>query len=100
MRSTPGLDRCLLFALSIAGCGHNAAPSSEIVGPYTGATTRFVVDQLTLPASDQDFSEDLDGDGAPDNSFSAVQAVWKQDNESVQPSVDAMLAAGRLAPVV
>ncbi|HEX7700664.1 MAG TPA: hypothetical protein VF403_08085, partial [Kofleriaceae bacterium] len=42
----------------------------DVVGPFTGATHRFVIDSYTLPAFDaqaRDLGDDLDGNGTVDN---------------------------------
>ena len=40
----------LSIASSLAACGSEPV-SDDIVGPFTGPTTRFVVDRFTLPAT-------------------------------------------------
>lgn len=87
------LPFCLL---ALCGC---KAPYRDIVGPYSGATYRFVVDQLALPRSRSDFADDLNGDGRVDNQLGNI-AGQLGANDDLTDAVDDLLGSGAWAPVV
>jgi hypothetical protein len=83
-----------------AACG--ADEGGEVVGPFTGETRRFVVDEISLPASSMDAyrdAADLDGDDVPDNQLGSA-IVTLSGSGNVTPHGASMIAAGVLASVV
>ena len=68
-------DASLLRVLRAAIClvlyaACDASANEDVVGPFTGATHRYVVDGIYLPVSNakpREFGGDLDGDGDVDN---------------------------------
>lgn len=87
----------LLLVLCL-GC----SSSSDVVGPFSGAIHRYVVDSLALPLTSDDaraMGDDLDGDGTVDNALGGVTSVLAT---TMDLSLDAsdMIASGALAEVV
>src|SRR5262245_58326557 len=88
--------------LHCMGCG-GATPPMEIVGPYTGAPHRFVVDRIDLPKAGMPFAADLNGDGRVDNQFdNIVDAIASVTSIGEDPAAAAVaqVRAGTVAPVV
>ena len=88
------------LALVLAACGGEA--STDVTGPYTGTTHRFVVDAVTLPRDATAalvVVADLDGDGTVEDQLGAITGLLAVANDL---SVDAasMIAAGGLASTV
>lgn len=87
-----------LALVLLAGCGNSP---HEIVGPFTGKTYRFAVDKLTLPMQRVDFAEDLNGDGRVDNQIgNVIGGLAVEGGVASQPSADAQLGSGAVAPIV
>ena len=64
-----GMRRLALVALVVGGCWR---PPGPVHGPFTGGTTRFYVDAITLPVQRADFAIDLDGDGRTDDQLGNI----------------------------
>jgi hypothetical protein len=89
--------RVLLF-VAVVGC-HAEPVDGLIVGPFSGATRRFVVDRLKLPDDRFDFARDLNGDKRVDNQLgNIVSALGATGNLST--GIDDMIASGALASAV
>jgi hypothetical protein len=91
---------CLGFATALVGCG--TEPTSEVVGPYTGETRRFVVSRFELPISRDDaevIGDDLDGDSLVDNRLGRLIGSLALQGKAPM-HVDQMLAAGTIASFV
>jgi hypothetical protein len=89
---------CLTAACSTT---HPLAPD-DIVGPYTGARTRFVVDSLIMPMTSSDarlYGTDLDGDSRVDNQLGMVISTLIQTDTADQHTDD-RIASGELHMVV
>ena len=57
-------------AAALAACTAGSGSDHDVVGPFTGPTTRFAIDHITLPTTSSEahqLGDDLDGDGHPDN---------------------------------
>jgi hypothetical protein len=83
----------------LAAC---SADSSDVTGPFTGDAHRFVVDAVRVPRDGSEamqLAADLDGDGAPENSFGNVTGVLGSTNDLSSHAAD-MIASGALASVV
>ena len=92
--------RLATLALVLVACDGDA--TTDVTGPYTGATHRFVVDAVTLPrdaTAALAVGADLDGDGTVENQLGAITGLLAVANDL---SVDAasMIAAGGLASTV
>src|SRR5689334_7056477 len=91
------------FALLLVAVGCSSpAPSTDVVGPFTGAHHPFVVDRITPPAAPQDaarFGDDLDGDGKVDNGIAVLIGSLAAFNNASQHAAD-MIASGALASEV
>jgi hypothetical protein len=87
--------------IALAACTA-APPSDDVVGPFTGARHRFVIDRIELPHdynSARALGDDLDGDGIVDNQLgSVIGSLAGQGN--VTSHADDMIAAGALTSVV
>ena len=89
-----------LALVALVACSPNE--STDVVGPFTGTTRRFVVDSIAIPRTSEDINamgDDLDGDGTIDNQLGAVASVLAT---TMDLSVDArdMIASGALASSV
>ncbi len=87
------------FVAVLLGC---SAESTDVTGPFTGPTHRFVVDGIVVPRDSSEagrLAADLDGDGAPDNAFGNVTGVLATTNDLSTHAPD-MIASGALASVV
>ena len=91
--------RCSLCVLVVALAACGKPPYHDVVGPFTGTTYRFAVNQLLLPMWKTDFADDLNGDGRGDNQLGEVVATLA-GNGDLTTAVDDMLASGALAPVI
>jgi hypothetical protein len=86
--------------LLLAACA--SEPSNDITGPYTGPTTRFVVDRIDLPmmnTESREFGDDLNGDGIVDNQLGMVVATLANFDTVTTHGAD-MIAAGAIASSV
>jgi hypothetical protein len=93
----------LSFALSsllLAACADDGP--SDVVGPFTGTTTRYVVDSIVLPTETDDvqaLGDDLDGDGDTDNKIGDL-TVTLDLGENVTTHGADMIASGAIASTV
>ena len=85
--------------LLLAAC---ATEPTDITGPYTGPTTRFVVDSIDVPTNNTTarvFADDLDGNNTPDNQLgSLLGSLASYDNLTTHGND--MIAAGAIASSV
>jgi hypothetical protein len=76
--------------------------STDVTGPFTGTTHRFVVDAIQIPRDSNEaaaLAADLDGDGAADNQLGNVTGVLATTSD-LTPHAPDMIAAGGLASIV
>jgi len=92
------MKKTLLTCLLLVGCGSSHS-HVDIVGPYTGTTQRFVVDQLTLPQTRSEFDGDLDGNGKTDNQLGNITGTLAFSSD-LTDAIGEMLASGVLQSVV
>jgi len=86
--------------IALAGC--SSPPGHDVVGPFTGAVTRYVVDAISVPhttADDQADGDDLDGNGTFDNKLGAATGGLALTNDLSLDGPD-MIASGALASTV
>lgn len=86
-----------LWLAALVGCSSEVG--DDVVGPFTGEVSRFVVDAITLPRDGAEagtLAADLDGDGQPENQLGLVTGVLATTNDLSIHSAD-MIAAGALA---
>jgi hypothetical protein len=91
--------RAWLSLVALCAC---SSESSDVTGPFTGETHRFVVDAIQIPRDGSEaatLAADLDGDGAPENAFGNVTGVLAGTNDLSTHAAD-MIASGALASVV
>ncbi len=84
----------------VAGCGGDAG--SDVVGPFTGTTQRFVVDDLTLAVDAtmaMAIAADLDGNGTRENHFGTITGLLASVGDLSIHGRD-MIASGALASTV
>jgi hypothetical protein len=88
-----------LILVVVAACSSDG--SSDVVGPFTGTTHRYVVDKLTLLQSDAryELGDDLDGDGMIDNQLGTIISALSMTHDTSTHAAD-MIAAGSLASSV
>lgn len=89
----------LVSLLSLAACHDDGA----ILGPFTGETHRFAVDDFVLPAGNNDAREaakDIGGDTTPDNQLGMVLGTLGQYGDDRQSHVPDLLASGAFAPTI
>ena len=82
-----------LAACTAAGSDH------DVVGPFTGPTTRFAIDHITLPSSHpaaDKLGDDLNGDGCIDNEIGDVIGLLVAGG-NVTSHGDDMIGAGVIA---
>jgi hypothetical protein len=82
--------------------GACSSESSDVTGPFTGETRRFVVDAVQIPRDSSEASAlaaDLDGDGAEENQFGTVTGVLVTTGDLTSDGPD-MIASGALASIV
>ncbi|MBL0220968.1 MAG: hypothetical protein IPQ07_44745 [Myxococcales bacterium] len=87
---------CGVVLLAV-GCSSDTG--GEVTGPYSGPLRRYEVDVLTLPSTTaltNQFADDLDGDGEPDNQLGLIVAALTQTNDTNKHVPD-MIAGGSLA---
>jgi hypothetical protein len=85
--------------LLLAAC---ATEPTDIKGPFTGPTTRFVVDSIDLPttiAMAREYADDLDGNGTPDNQLGTVFGQLAAYDNLTTHGKD-MIASGAIASSV
>ncbi|MBL0220946.1 MAG: hypothetical protein IPQ07_44635 [Myxococcales bacterium] len=73
---------CGVVLLAV-GCSSDTG--GEVTGPYSGPLRRYDVDVLTLPSTTaltNQFADDLDGDGEPDNQLGLIVAALTQTNDT------------------
>jgi len=73
--------------------------SSDVVGPFTGAHHRFVIDRITLPVNPDDemrFGDDLNGGGEIDNNMAPLIQSLDGFGGVTSHAAD-MIASGALA---
>jgi len=71
----------VLVLLALAACSSDS--STDVTGPFTGETHRFVVDRITVPSTSDEtnaFAGDLDGNGIAENKLGLVTAVLASTN--------------------
>lgn len=93
-----------LALLSTSACFFHPSDkgSDDIVGPFTGARTRYVVDRLALPMNNAEarvFGTDLDGDNIADNQLGQVIATLISADSNDRYIAD-RIAGGELQMVV
>lgn len=87
--------------LSLAACT-SSPTSDDVVGPFTGATHRFVIDRFELPLNNnaaRSVGDDLDGDGIIDNQLGMLIGTLALQGHTTAHADD-MIAAGALSSVV
>ena len=93
--------RSLLMMVPIlAACSQSQ--SDDVVGPFTGSTTRFVVDGFHLPTNSTEarsLGDDLDGDGVIDNELGMVMGTLTTFGDRTTGTAS-MIASGALASTV
>ncbi len=92
--------RCLPLLIALGACGAEAG--SDVTGPFTGETHRFVVDGFALPrdnATAMALAADLDGDADPENQFGVITSLLASVSDLSIHASD-MVAAGALASTV
>lgn len=99
----PMLRASVLISLlgSLAACTPTPI-SNDVVGPFTGATHRFVIDRFDLPRDNEHaraLGDDLDGDGVVDNALGVVLGTLSTQGDTTSHGDD-MIAAGSLTSVV
>ncbi|MCX5744307.1 MAG: hypothetical protein NT062_17595 [Proteobacteria bacterium] len=96
--------RAALLTIALVGGGcDQGLPSTDVVGPFTGAVHRFVVDDVTLPiggAQQTAFGDDLDGDGIVDNQFGRALTLLDTAGDDLNAHALDIIAAGVLASSV
>ena len=92
--------RGFAIALLVAGCAAPQPSPPDVVGPFTGATRRFVIDAITLPTDKTMFADDLNGDGKSDNQLGNIVGVLAAQNLNPQNATDAVILSGVLASFV
>lgn len=83
-------------AAALAVCTACAGSDNDVVGPFTGPTTRFAIDHIMLPSSDaaaHQVGDDLDGNGTVDNQLGAIIATLDGDDLGTSHGDD-MIGAG------
>ena len=98
--SARGRPRCCLFvAISVALAACVGESNHDIVGPFTGPTTRFAIDHIMLPTNSVEAeadADDLDGDMYPDNQLGSVIATLVGEGDGTTHGDD-MIGAGVIA---
>lgn len=95
----------LILASLLPACffdSNEPASDDDIVGPYTGERTRYVVDRLILPQNTTEartFGTDLDGNDVVDNQLGSVISTLLQQNPGEQHIAD-RIAGGELAMAI
>ncbi len=92
----------VLIVLALVGCNDSSQGVPDVVGPFTGTTYRYVVDQFWLPGNDngaQMEADDLTGDGIVVDQFGIMTGLlaYSHDLSTAGP---AMMASGVIASTV
>jgi hypothetical protein len=87
----------LLILVAVSGC--SSAHNDDVVGPFTGVTHRYIVDQVTLPPDRLTYAEDLAGDGRARNQLGVITGGLSGEN-MLDGHVADMLASGALASIL
>jgi hypothetical protein len=93
--------RSLLFVPLFAACATQPA-DTDVVGPFTGPRTRFVVDSFKLPTNNtesRELGDDLNGDRSVDNQLGMVIGALASEG-NVTTGTASMIASGVLASSV
>lgn len=83
------------WLVAVTAC---AGSPSDVVGPFTGASHRFVIDRVILPATSKEaamLGDDLDGDGQIDNRITVTIAYLQLARDATTHGPD-MIASGAL----
>ena len=89
-----------LVWVALAGC--SSSSGHDVVGPFTGAVTRYVVDALGVPRTTPENladGDDLDGNGTIDNKLGAATGGLALTSDLSLDGPD-MIASGALASTV
>ena len=93
--------RTIVFGvLVLAGCSSDTG--GDVTGPFTGEVHRYAVDRVTLPSTtalQNEYADDLDGDGAIDNQLGLIVAALTQTGDTNKHVPD-LVASGALASFV
>src|SRR5580704_6064756 len=92
----------LLIGLGLFAACTSSAQDQDIVGPFSGPMTRFVVDRITLPtdnASAFAMGDDLTGSGAINNQLGNALGMLSSEGLTNLYGAD-MIAAGAIASSV
>ncbi len=92
----------VLIALALFGCHDSSPGADDVVGPFTGTTSRYVVDSFTLPGDDnaaQMDADDLAGDGTVLNQFGIMTGLLAYSND-LSTAGPAMIASGVIVSTV
>ncbi len=91
-----------LFVLTSACFSDSAPHDGDIVGPYTGPRTRYVVDGFRLPTTNNEarmFGSDIDGNSGVDNRLGQVISTLIQWDVT-ETNIDDRIRGGELELVV
>ncbi len=92
----------VLIALALVGCHESSQGAGDIVGPFTGTTYRYVVDQFTLPVNNDESRLDADalgGEDMPLNEFGLMTGLLASNND-LSSAGPALMASGVIASTV
>ena len=85
------------IAVSALVLGACTPSDGEVTGPYTGATTRYVIDDIVIPSTPEEvlgFGADLDGDKRVDNVYGQVTRTLKTWGDDLTSGGHDMIASG------
>ncbi len=86
----------VVLVVALVAC---SSPGHDVVGPFTGAVTRYVVDAIAVPTTSMDSvddGDDLDGNGTIDNKLGAATGALVVTSDLSLDGAD-MIASGALA---
>jgi hypothetical protein len=89
----------VLVLVPLLACGDTTSTPADITGPFTGPTTRFIVDRFDLAtdgAGARALGDDLDGNGTVDNQLGEAIASLAANQDVTSHSSD-MIASGVIA---
>ncbi len=86
-----------LLAVCLLGACTEAVP--DITGPFTGTVHRYAVNAITMPADQDTFGEDLDGDGYADNRLGFAYHLLAGEDD-VTTKVGDLITSGAIASSV